>query len=122
MPKRPAWAGPASVSSLAKRMRGSRSTAAYDICPQSKTRGEATQAMLLHGQERRSQLVRCLAAAEHLGLTRIQAKEIIDHQLATIRERWESVCDEADLSKVDRGYLWGRQFLNPFALEGYRES
>lgn len=99
-----------------------RLTPAYDICPQSRTGGEATQAMLLHDQERRSQLVHCLRAAEGLGLTQMQAKEIIGRQLATIRERWESVCDEADLSKVDRDYLWGRQFLNPFALEGYRES
>ncbi|EWH03411.1 type II toxin-antitoxin system HipA family toxin [Halomonas sp. BC04] len=99
-----------------------RLTPAYDICPQSRTGGEATQAMLLHGQERRSQLVHCLAAAEPLGLTQVQAEEIIGHQLTTIRERWESVCAEADLSQVDSDFLWGRQFLNPFALEDYKES
>ncbi|MCE8025222.1 type II toxin-antitoxin system HipA family toxin [Billgrantia aerodenitrificans] len=98
-----------------------RLTPAYDICPQSRTGGEATQAMLLHGQERRSQLVHCLRAAEQLGLTQMQAKEIIGHQLATIRAQWDSVCDEAGLSPVDRAFLWGRQFLNPFALEGYSE-
>lgn len=94
-------------------------TPAYDICPQARTGGEATQAMLLYGQERRSQLSHCLKVAERLGLSRAQAREIIDHQLATIREQWESVCDEAELSPVDRDFLWGRQFLNPFALEGY---
>lgn len=99
-----------------------RLTPAYDICPQSRTGGEASQAMLLHGQERRSQLVHCLAAAEQLGLTQMQAKAIIDHQLATIRDQWDSVCDEAEFSPVDRAFLWGRQFLNPFALEGYTQS
>lgn len=99
-----------------------RLTPAYDICPQSRTGGEATQAMLLYGLERRSQLVQCLAAADRLGLSHAHAREVIDHQLATIRDHWDAVCDEADLSPVDRDFLWGRQFLNPFALEGYTEA
>ena len=99
-----------------------RLTPAYDICPQSRTGGEATQAMLLHGQERRSQLVHCLAAAERLGLSHAQAREIINHQIATIHDSWDAICDEAELSPVDRNFLWGRQFLNPFALEGYAEA
>jgi serine/threonine-protein kinase HipA len=32
-------------------------------------------------------------------------------------EKWNGVCDEADLSEVDRACLWGRQFLNPFAFD-----
>lgn len=99
-----------------------RLTPAYDICPQSRTGGEASQAMLLHDQERRSQLVHCLGAAERLGLSHAQACGIINHQIATIRDHWDAVCDEADLSPVDREFLWGRQFLNPFALEGYTEA
>jgi serine/threonine-protein kinase HipA len=99
-----------------------RLTPAYDICPQSRTGGEATQAMLLHDQERRSQLVHCLVASERLGLGRSQAREIINHQIATIHDHWRTVCDEAGLSQVDRDFLWGRQFLNPFALEGYSEA
>ncbi|QEA39666.1 type II toxin-antitoxin system HipA family toxin [Pistricoccus aurantiacus] len=99
-----------------------RLTPAYDICPQSRTGGEATQAMLLHDRERRSQLVHCLAAAERLGLRHAQAREIINHQIATIHDHWGDVCDEADLSPVDRELLWGRQFLNPFALEGYTKA
>ena len=38
-------------------------TPAYDICPQSRTGREASQAMQIHGRERRSQLSLCLAAA-----------------------------------------------------------
>jgi serine/threonine-protein kinase HipA len=26
------------------------------------------------------------------------------------------MCDEAKLSKVDRNFLWRRQFLNPYAF------
>jgi serine/threonine-protein kinase HipA len=29
------------------------------------------------------------------------------------------VCEEADMSAVDRAFLWERQFLNAYALEGY---
>ena len=94
-------------------------TPAYDICPQGRTGGEATQAMLITGQKRFSQLTLCLEAAPHFLLQEGRARAIISSQLKTIRAQWETVCDEADLSEVDRTYLWGRQFLNPFALEGW---
>jgi serine/threonine-protein kinase HipA len=32
---------------------------------------------------------------------------------------WGAICDEAELSEVDRGYLWRRQFLNDYAFDGY---
>ena len=97
-------------------------TPAYDICPQSRTGGEATQAMLLYGQERRSQLVHCIAAAERLGLSQAQAREVINHQIAIFHDSWDAVCDEVEMSRIDRNLLWGRQFLNPFAFEGYTET
>ena len=37
-------------------------------------------------------------------------------QVKTIKQRWPAVCDEAKLSKVDRNFLWRRQFLNPYAF------
>lgn len=43
----------------------------------------------------------------------------MDDQIATVRANWDAVCDEAGLSAVDRAYLWGRQFLNEYSLEGY---
>ena len=30
---------------------------------------------------------------------------------------WDAICDEASLSATDRAFLWGRQFLNPYAFE-----
>lgn len=97
-----------------------RLTPAYDICPQHRTGNEATQAMLIHGKNRFSQLSVCLSAAPQFLLSEAEARDIIDSQLECIRNHWRDVCAEADLSPVDQRLFWERQFLNPFALEGYR--
>ncbi|MFK0570017.1 type II toxin-antitoxin system HipA family toxin [Endozoicomonas sp.] len=94
-------------------------TPAYDICPQGRTRQIATQAMLIKGNQRQSQLSLCLQAADIFLLTREQAKDIIEHQKATIEKFWVEVCDEAELSEVDRTLFRGRQFLNPYSFENY---
>jgi serine/threonine-protein kinase HipA len=94
-------------------------TPAYDICPQGRSGGEASQAMLITSNKRLSQLTVCLEAAPHFLLSSERARAIIDNQLAAIRAQWSAVCDEAGLTEVDRRFLWGRQFLNPFALEGW---
>ena len=39
--------------------------------------------------------------------------------IAEIRDGWDAVCEEVGMSAVDRAFLWGRQFLNAYALEGY---
>lgn len=92
-------------------------TPAYDICPQGRTGNEATQAMLIIGDNRFSQLKTCLAAAHHFLLSRQSAVAMIDRIETAIRDNWERVCKEAELSTVDKNYLWGRQFLNPFSME-----
>ncbi|WP_373510078.1 type II toxin-antitoxin system HipA family toxin [Thiocapsa sp.] len=96
-----------------------RLTPAYDICPQGRTGGEASQAMLLIGQRRDSRLAACLAAAPVFGVTLDAARSLIDHQTAVIEREWEFVCDQAGLSRPERRALWGRQFLNPYCFEGY---
>ncbi len=97
-------------------------TPAYDICPQGRTGGEATQAMLITGNKRLSLLTICLQAAPQFLLGADRARTLITSQLATIRSHWKQVCDEAGLTEVDRAFLWGRQFLNPFALQGWAEN
>ena len=92
---------------------------AYDICPQSRTGNEPTQAMLILEGERSSQLALCVRAASHFLLSQSDARDIIDRQLQGIHSHWRDVCDEAALPEPDRNLLWQRQFLNPFALEGY---
>ena len=93
-------------------------TPAYDICPQARTGREASQAMLIVGDDRMSHISSCLDAAGHFLLSRAEAVAIARNQLACIIDHWAAVCDEANLTDTDRAFLWGRQFLNPFAFEG----
>ena len=93
-------------------------TPAYDICPQGRTGQEASQAMLIDGDRRFSQIAVCLDAAPSFLLSREEATAIAMAQISTIKEQWQPVCDEATLSTVDRELFWRRQFLNPFAFEG----
>ena len=92
-------------------------TPAYDICPQSRTGNEASQAMLISGNNNLSQLKTCLQAAHHFLLSEQETRALFERQKSVIELNWESVCDEAELSQVDRKLLWGRQFLNPFSVE-----
>jgi len=91
-------------------------TPAYDICPQSRSGLQASQAMLIHGGDRSSHLSTCIAAASSFLLTREEAIAIINHQVNVIEHEWQAICDEASLSEVDRALFWRRQFLNPFAF------
>lgn len=93
-------------------------TPAYDICPQGRTGSAATQAMLIKGNIRASTLAACLAAAPDYHLTEAEAAMLIEHQLTTIAQNWRPVCEEAELTDVDRKLFAGRQFLNSYALEG----
>lgn len=94
-----------------------RLTPAYDICPQNRTGYEASQAMLIAGNNRMSRASACLEAAPNFLLTRQAAMEIIEHQLSSLLAHWDVVCDEAALTETDRAFLWRRQFLNPYAFE-----
>jgi serine/threonine-protein kinase HipA len=96
-----------------------RLTPAYDICPQHRAGNEATQAMLIRGDNRFSRLDACLDAANQFLLSHDEARAVIDGQIDCIRMHWDAVCDEAGLTAVDKALLWKRQFLNPFAFEGY---
>lgn len=97
-------------------------TPAYDICPQLRVGQEATQAMKIRGEERYSQLALCVATATRFQLSEAEARHIIDAQLEAVTTHWPAVCDAARLGEAERNALWGRQFLNPFALQGYREA
>lgn len=95
-------------------------TPAYDICPQPRSGGEASQAMALRRDGfRLSQMTACVEAAPSFRLDTTEAREIVDHQIDSIESNWNDVCDLAELTPIDRDYFRRRQFLNPFALEGY---
>ncbi|WP_417497950.1 type II toxin-antitoxin system HipA family toxin [Maricaulis sp.] len=93
-------------------------TPAYDICPQNRAGGEASQAMLIKGAARASTIAACLSAAADFHLSEAEAVNLIEAQLAAISRNWRKVCEEAELSPVDRRLLAGRQFLNPYCLQG----
>ncbi|APO66178.1 HipA-like protein [Rhizobium gallicum] len=93
-------------------------TPAYDICPQARTGREAGQAMLITGDKRLSQIAVGLEAAPAFLLSEGEATAIAAGQITVIRDRWDTVCEEAGLSQVDKQLFWRRQFLNPFAFEG----
>lgn len=96
-------------------------TPAYDLCPQMRQGGEASQAMMISGNDRTSRLVTCLASAKSFMLSEAEARQIIDSQIACIHEYWDTVCDEASLSPIDRALFKDRLFLNAYALEGYKD-
>lgn len=93
-------------------------TPAYDVCPQRRTGGEAAQAMAFgRNGERLSQIKQLIDHAAVYHLDPHQAADIAQRQIATIEDNWDDVATEAELAPVDRDRLWGRQFLNPYALE-----
>jgi serine/threonine-protein kinase HipA len=97
-------------------------TPAYDVCPQPRTGQIAGQAMLILGDRNESRLALCIEAAPAFQLSQEQAKEITRAQIDMIRGAWDEVCEEAAMKPVDRETLWGRQFLNPYAFEGWTEE
>ena len=92
-------------------------TPAYDICPQSRSGNEASQAMLISGDNRMSRISACLEAAHHFLLSKKEAAAIVEYQISAISKNWNTVCEEAGFSETDRALLWGRQYLNPFAFD-----
>lgn len=92
-------------------------TPAYDICPQNRQGGEASQAMLINDNNNLSRITTCLDAAHHFLLAKEEAVEIIETMINVIVKNWKSVCDEAAMSEVDRNFYWKRIFMNPYAFE-----
>ncbi|MEE8056844.1 MAG: HipA domain-containing protein [Pseudomonadales bacterium] len=92
-------------------------TPAYDICPQGRSGNEASQAMLISGDKRSSKLITCLETAHNFLLSDDDAKTIFEAQKEIINNKWDDICNEADLSQIDKNLLWGRQFMNSFAAE-----
>jgi serine/threonine-protein kinase HipA len=92
-------------------------TPAYDICPQGRTGNEASQAMLISGDNNLSRLKTCLETAHNFLLSEEDAHEIFGHLTASIEQYWDAVCEEAELNEVDKKFFWRRQFLNPYSVE-----
>jgi serine/threonine-protein kinase HipA len=96
-------------------------TPAYDICPQARTGQIATQAMKLEGEQGNcSTLVNALSICHDYKLEKTEATEIINTLIAVINDHWLKICEDADLSKNERDYLWKKAVLNPYCFEGWQ--
>ena len=42
--------------------------------------------------------------------------------ISAIENQWDAVCEEAELSEVDKELFWKRQFLNPYAIEQWENQ
>lgn len=95
-------------------------TPAYDVCPQLRSGGETAQAMAI-GRDgyRLSQVAGCIDWADVYLLDQDEAIAIVEHQIDVVHREWDEVCDLAGLTTAERAAMWGRQILNPFALEGF---
>ncbi len=92
-------------------------TPAYDICPQPRTGNEASQAMLIHGNDRSSRLLTCLDAAADFLLDAGTAKALAADQIKAVIANFERICDEGNMSEVDRNLFRQRNFLNPSVFD-----
>lgn len=91
---------------------------AYDICPQARTGRDANQAMAYGRQgQRASRLVPLIESAGVYHLDTTTARTIIDEQVDVIRNDWDHVCDDAQLTATQRSAFLGGQVLNPSAFE-----
>ena len=63
-----------------------------------------------------SRLSSSIQAAHHFLLSEQEARSVCDEQQRVIEKNWEAVCDEAELSEIDRKLLWRKQFLNPYCF------
>lgn len=104
------WDGRGSALSL---------TPAYDICPQPRSGLQAGQAMAFAEGARESRLELCVEAAANYLIAESDAREIIDHQVDTIAVHWDEVATAGRLTGSEQDYFRRRQFLSPFAFQGY---
>ncbi len=86
------------------------------IYPQGRSDNEASQAMLIVGNKNLSQLQTCLETAHNFNISEKKAKEIFNRQISIIQDNWKNICEEAELSEIDKKLFWHRQFLNPLSI------
>ena len=93
-------------------------TPAYDICPQARAGNEASQAMLIVGDQRLSTLANCIEAAPHFQLGSDEALRLIQQLIDQLHAHWDEACKQAALNPVERALFSQRMFLNPFIFAG----
>lgn len=95
---------------------------AYDLSPMRRSGETASQTIAYDRNGARRNNVSALIAARSLyDLTRDEAHDIVARIEGAIREHWAEAADFGMLTSADRRLLWGRQFLNPGTLYGFRD-
>lgn len=94
---------------------------AYDLSPMSRSGETASQAIAYdRAGSKRNNFADLLAAARIYDLTAAEGEEVVGRVEDAIRAHWEEAADFGRLTAADRRLLWGRQFLNPGTLYGFR--
>ncbi len=88
-------------------------TPAFDLTPQIRSTDTSAQAMAIgRDGSRASQFSVCVAAAADYGLSRPEAREIVDRVVSTIEQQWRDAADSTGMSEADRQLLRSRSILN----------
>jgi len=88
-------------------------TPAYDLTPQPRSTDTSAQAMAIgRDGSRASQFSVCVSAAGDYGLSRPEAREVVDRIVSVIEIQWSDASDAVGLSEADRNALWKRSILN----------
>lgn len=88
-------------------------TPAFDLTPQPRSTDTSAQAMAIgRDGSRASQFSVCVAAAADYGISRPEAKQILERVVSTIEDHWSEAADAAGLSEAARNVLWKRSVLN----------
>jgi serine/threonine-protein kinase HipA len=88
-------------------------TPAFDLTPQPRSTDTSAQAMAIgRDGSRASQFSVCVAAAADYGLSRPEAKQIVERIVSTVGDHWSEAADAAGVSDADRNLLWKRSVLN----------
>ncbi len=94
-------------------------TPAYDLCPQLRHGGEASQAMFITGQDNTSRLTTCVRAAGAFMVSTGEAESVIDRQVSCIRQNLDPICHQANLSPVEKETMLRYMLLQPSVFQGY---
>ncbi|MCM2280490.1 MAG: type II toxin-antitoxin system HipA family toxin [Bdellovibrionaceae bacterium] len=95
---------------------------AYDLCPQKRGGRESNQAMFIFESDKASRLEICLQASNHFLLKRKEALSIAEYLMVTIAENFSKVCDEGEMTEVDRSFLRQTQIFADYAFDGLSDE
>jgi|TARA_R110002051_G_scaffold299228_1_gene366340 serine/threonine-protein kinase HipA len=93
-------------------------TPAYEVDPRPRASYEANQAMAVRGPDHRANLSLALDAAGGFGLDQGRAERVIFRQVEAIRDLFDEMARDVDLTPADYSALRERAFLREFAFDG----